>query len=101
MWTQIVGKIRLALEPVVNHWWQVPLYVTARGLTTSLMHTGERGLEIEFDFLDHQLLLRTTDGDVRRIGLRPRTVAGAREARTCPPRVPSNACAPTSLPGMR
>lgn len=75
MWTQIVGKIRLALEPMVNHWWQVPLYVTARGLTTWLMHTGERGLEIEFDFLDHQLLLRTTDGDVRRIGLRPRTVA--------------------------
>jgi hypothetical protein len=75
MWTQVVGKIRLALEPMVNHWWQVPLYVSARGLTTSLMHAGERGLEIEFDFLDHQLLLRTTDGDVRRIGLRPCAVA--------------------------
>lgn len=75
MWTQIVGKVRLALEPMVNHWWQVPLYVTARGLTTSLMHFRERGLEIEFDFLDHVLLLRTTDGEVCRVGLRPRTVA--------------------------
>jgi hypothetical protein len=74
MWTQIVGKVRLALEPMVNHWWQVPLYVTARGLTTSLMHTGGRGLEIEFDFVEHSLVLRTTDGDVRRVALRARTV---------------------------
>ena len=53
LWTQVVGKIRLALEPMVNHWWQVTLYVSARGLTTSLMHASDRGLEIEFDFVDH------------------------------------------------
>jgi len=75
MWTQVVGKIRLALMPMVNQWWQVPLYVSARGLTTSLMHTGGRGLEIEFDFVDHVLDLRTTDGARRHVALEPRTVA--------------------------
>jgi hypothetical protein len=75
MWTQIVGKVRLALNPMVNHWWQVPLYVSARGLTTSLMHTGGRGLEIEFDFVEHTLDLRTTDGARRRVALEPRSVA--------------------------
>ena len=61
MWTQVVGKIRLALEPMVNHWWQVPLYVSARGLTTSLMHCGTTGLEIEFDLIGHVLNVRTSD----------------------------------------
>jgi hypothetical protein len=75
MWTQIVGKIRLALEPMVNHWWQVPLYVSARGLTTSLMHTATTGLEIEFDLIDHVLEIRTTDGRHRRVALEPRSVA--------------------------
>jgi hypothetical protein len=75
MWTQIVGKVRLALEPLINHWWQVPLYVTARGLTTSLMHDTTRGLEIEFDLVDHVLLIRTTDGARREVSLAPRTVA--------------------------
>lgn len=75
LWTQVVGKIRLALEPVLNHWWQVPLYVSARGLTTSLMPYGERGVELEFDFLRHLLCLRTTDGDERQIRLEPRSVA--------------------------
>lgn len=75
MWTQVVGKIRMALTPMINHWWNVPLYVSARGLTTSLMPTDERGLEIEFDFRDHVLELRTTDGDHRHIALEPRTVA--------------------------
>jgi len=74
-WTQIVGKVRLALEPMVNHWWQVPLYVSSRGLTTSLMHAGEVGVEMEFDFLAHVLLIRTTSGEVRSVGLRPRSVA--------------------------
>jgi hypothetical protein len=74
-WTQIVGKVRLALEPFVNQWWQVPLYVTARGLTTSLMHAGDRGLEIEFDFIDHALLIRTTAGEARTVELRPRSMA--------------------------
>lgn len=80
MWTQIVGKVRLALEPRLNHWWQVPLYVSARGLTTSLMHAGERGIEIEFDFIDHRLVLRTTVGDVRVVALEPRTVASFYDA---------------------
>src|ERR1700737_1317947 len=75
MWTQVVGKVRMALEPMVNHWWQVPLYVSARGLTTSLMHANGRGLEIEFDFLDHQLHLRTSDGQNREVALEPRSVA--------------------------
>ena len=69
LWTQIVGKIKLALNPMINHWWQVPLYVSARGLTTSLMPAGDQGLEIEFDFVDHSLHLRTTDGSLRAVVL--------------------------------
>ena len=80
MWTQIVGKVRLALEPMLNHWWQVTLYVSARGLTTSVMHAGGRDLEIEFDFIDHALVLRTADGQVRTVALEPRTVASFYEA---------------------
>jgi hypothetical protein len=60
---------------MVNHWWQVPLYVCARGLTTSLMHAGGRGLEMEFDFIDHVLDLRTSDGQRRGVALEPRSVA--------------------------
>ena len=75
MWTQVVGKVRLALEPMVNHWWQVPLYVSARGLTSSLMHAGDIGVEMEFDFLDHQLSIRTSRGRQRRVALEPRSVA--------------------------
>jgi hypothetical protein len=80
MWTQIVGKIRLALEPMVNHWWQVPLYVTARGLTTSLMHAGTMGLEIEFDLVDHVLEARTSDGGRGQVSLEPRSVASFYQA---------------------
>ena len=72
---QVVGKVRLALEPMLNHWWQVPLYVSARGLTTSLMHAEGRGLEIEFDFVDQVLDLRTADGNRQRIPLEPQSVA--------------------------
>jgi hypothetical protein len=75
MWTQVVGKIRLALEPMLNHWWQVPLYVSARGLTTSLMHAGATGVEIEFDLVNHVLDLRLTDGRGARVALEPRSVA--------------------------
>lgn len=75
MWTQVVGKVKLALNPMVNHWWQVPLYVSARGLTTSLLPAGDRGLEIEFDFADHRLRMRTTDGARRDVRLEPRSVA--------------------------
>jgi Family of unknown function (DUF5996) len=75
MWLQVVGKVRLALEPMVNQWWQVTFYLSARGLTTSLMPTGGRGLEVEFDFIDHALVLGTTDGEVRTVALESRTVA--------------------------
>src|SRR5947209_13027703 len=74
-WSQVIGKVRLALEPMANHWWQVPLYVSARGLTTSLMHAGDAGVEIEFDFIDHVLLIRRSDGESRTVELRPRSVA--------------------------
>lgn len=75
LWTQIVGKVRLALSPMINQWWQVPLYVSARGLTTSLMYVEKRGLEIQFDFLEHRLDMWTTDGRTRSIALEPRSVA--------------------------
>ncbi len=75
MWTQVIGKIRLAQTPLVNHWWNVPLYVTARGLTTSAMPYGERSFEIDFDFIDQQLLIKCDDGETRTIALVPRTVA--------------------------
>jgi hypothetical protein len=75
LWTQIVGKTRLALTPPVNHWWNSTLYVTARGLTTSLMPCPVGGAEIEFDFTRHELTITTTDGTVRRMRLMPRSVA--------------------------
>jgi hypothetical protein len=75
LWTQVVGKVRLALEPMVNHWWQVPLYVNATGLTTSLMPYGSRGLDVTFDFHRHLLTIRTTDGASRDVALGPRSVA--------------------------
>jgi hypothetical protein len=76
MWTQIVGKIRLMQAPHVNHWWQVVMYVTTRGLTTSPIPLGERTLEIDFDFVDHQLILRTNEGATRNFALAGRSVAG-------------------------
>jgi hypothetical protein len=75
LWTQIVGKVRLRLTPVVNHWWNVPLYVTARGLTTSRVPYGKRGFELCFDFIGHQLVLETSDGILRALPLEPRSVA--------------------------
>jgi hypothetical protein len=75
LWTQIVGKVRLALAPMVNHWWQVPLYVSARGLTTSLMPDGQRGLEMEFDFTEHHLDITSTDGQHRHVPLEACSVA--------------------------
>lgn len=74
-WMQIVGKIRMELTPPVNHWWHVPLYVSARGLTTSVIALGERWFEMEFDFLAHQLRIRANDGADRDVALAPRTVA--------------------------
>lgn len=75
MWTQVVGKVRLALTPLVNHWWNVPLYVTAQGLTTSRISYGERSFELWFDFRRHQLALETNDGILKTLELRPRSVA--------------------------
>ncbi len=75
MWTQIVGKVRLRLTPLVNHWWNVPLYVTARGLTTSRIPYGERAFELRFDFIGHRLVLETSDGIAKSLPLAPRSVA--------------------------
>ena len=75
MWTQIVGKIRLALAPKLNHWWQCTLYVTPRGLTTSSIPYETRSFQISFDFLDHQLWIETSDGITKIIALAPRSVA--------------------------
>jgi len=76
LWTQIVGKIRLQRQPLVNHWWNVTLYVTSRGLTTSIMPYGDgRDFEITFDFIEHALHIRDCDGGARRIALEPMSVA--------------------------
>lgn len=75
MWTQIVGKTRLALEPMQNHWWQVTLYVTASGLSTSAMPFGSGAFEVEFNFLDSNLHVRLSDGDSRLLPLVPQSVA--------------------------
>jgi hypothetical protein len=75
MWTQVIGKIRLALAPLINHWWQVPLYVTARGLTTSPIPYGTRTFQIDFDFLAHELHIDTSSGGQRSFPLAPRSVA--------------------------
>ncbi|MDX6610976.1 MAG: hypothetical protein QOD75_162 [Blastocatellia bacterium] len=75
MWTQVVGKIRLAQTPLVNHWWNVPLYVSARGLNTSAMPYGDRIFEMEFDFIDHRLRIECSDGALKTLALRPQSVA--------------------------
>jgi hypothetical protein len=75
MWSQIVGKIRLAQTPLVNHWWNVPLYVSARGLTTTAMPYEERFFEMEFDFIDHNLVTKCSDGTTAIVPLAPKSVA--------------------------
>ncbi|MEU8239089.1 DUF5996 family protein [Actinoplanes missouriensis] len=75
LWTQIVGKVRMAHAPAANHWWHVTLYPSARGLTTSAVPHAGGVFELEFDFLEHVLHARTSDGAARRISLEPRTVA--------------------------
>ena len=76
LWGQILGKTRLALSPMVNHWWQVPLMVTARGLTTTPMPVGDRVLDIELDFIDHRLVARTSDGAVESMSLCDQALSG-------------------------
>lgn len=75
MWTQVVGKIRLALTPLINHWWNVPLYVSGRGLTTSLIPYRNRPFELWFDFFDQQLVLQFSDGVRKSLPLAPMSVA--------------------------
>ncbi len=75
LWTQIVGKTRLALAPMVNHWWHVPLYVSARGLTTSRIPYRAAGFAVEFDFIDHRLVIDMDDGRKWTTPLAPRSVA--------------------------
>jgi len=75
LWTQIVGKIRLMQTPWLNHGWHVPLYVTSRGLTTSPIPYGSRSFDIQFDFIEHVLDITVSDGSMRRIALRPQSVA--------------------------
>jgi Family of unknown function (DUF5996) len=75
MWTQIVGKIRLARAPLVNHWWQVTLYVSPRGLTTSAIPYESGVFDIEFDFVDHRLHVRSSDGNARHVALEAKPVA--------------------------
>ena len=75
MWMQIVGKTRLALAPKQNHWWHVPLYVGPRGLRTTPMPYRDRAFEVEFDFIDHRLVVETGEGATRDVPLRPEAVA--------------------------
>src|SRR5438552_5747483 len=75
MWTQIVGKVRLALSPRINHWWEVPLYVNCLGLTTSPIPYEGGIFEIQFDFLHHQLTIHKNDGAGRTLALAPQSVA--------------------------
>ncbi|CAA9343630.1 MAG: Ava_C0101 and related proteins [uncultured Nocardioidaceae bacterium] len=75
MWTQVVGKVRMAVEPPLNHWWHVPLYVSSRGLTTSLVHHPVTPFEITFDFRAHRLSVDLVDGQAMHVALFPRSVA--------------------------
>jgi hypothetical protein len=101
LWTQVVGKVRLALSPWLNHSWQSPLYVSARGLTTGLIAHGARALDLEFDFIDHALRIRT-DGQALALPLQAMSVAdfygrvmGALEALGTPVKIHA---APNELP---
>ena len=73
--TQVVGKVRMENTPLMSHWWNVVLYVSARGLTTGLIPYGDRGFSIDFDFIDHQLVVSTTNGDRRALPLKPGPIA--------------------------
>ena len=74
-WTQIVGKIRLACAPLENHWWNTALLCNSRGLTTSAMYYNDLLFQIDFDFVDHLLLIQTNKGSIKTIALQPRSVA--------------------------
>src|SRR5512133_745091 len=74
MWSQVVGKVCLALTPPINHFWNVAFHVTSRGLITPTLTSGDTAVDIEFDFIDHELTIRTSDGRLERLALEPRTV---------------------------
>ena len=76
MWTQIIGKIRLKLAPHLNHWWQVPLYLTSRGLTTTPIPFGDREFDATCDFIDHVLIIQTSDGLVHASSVLQMSLAG-------------------------
>jgi hypothetical protein len=75
MWMQIVGKVRLALSPNINHWWGVPLYVNALGLTTSAIPYSGGNFDVQFDFIHHKLVIRTSNDAILPLALRPQSVA--------------------------
>jgi len=75
MWTQVVGKVALALAPPLNHSWSIALQITPRGLVTRTLPYGDRTFTMDFDFVDHELRIRASDGESRAVALRPRTVA--------------------------
>src|SRR5713226_9712217 len=75
MWTQIVGKVRLKLCPVVNHWWNAAFYITARGMTTSAMPYQQRDIEAQFDFIEHKILIETSEGRAVALAMEPQSVA--------------------------
>ena len=75
MWTQVVGKVRMAREPMVNHWWQVTSYVSARGLTTGVIHDRGTVFELEFDLVDHELLIRSPNHPTQKVTLQTGSVA--------------------------
>jgi hypothetical protein len=75
LWTQIVGKLRLESSPPVNHWWHVTLYLTSRGLTTLTIPQGARSFQVDFDFIDHRLVIAASDGAPQHIALEPKSVA--------------------------
>lgn len=75
MWMQIVGKVKLELTPFLNEWWNVPFYLTVRGMTTGVIPYGDRALQVDFDFTEHTLSIQTDDGEKKALALAPRTVA--------------------------
>src|SRR5687767_7264768 len=75
MWTQVVGKVALALAPPLNHSWAIALHLTPRGISTRRLSHADRSFTMEFDFIDHQLVIRTSEGVERTLSLAPRTVA--------------------------
>ena len=75
LWTQVVGKVRLTLSPPLNHWWQVPFYITPRGMTTSAIPYQRGSFEVVFDFITHSLVILTSEGTIKTIPLIPRSVA--------------------------